>query len=90
MPIEDKIEPIICRLDAPSEFIGSGTVFRDDEGTPVMHMHGSVGRNGKSVTGCIREGIIVWTVMEVIITELTGNCPVRKMDNRVGSKILEI
>lgn len=90
LPIGDRIVPIIHELDAPCEFVGTGTIFSDEEGRPIMHMHGSVGRDGASVTGCFRTGMIAWLVLEVVITELVGDGPVRKLDDKTGFKILEI
>ncbi len=90
-PFEGQIEPIICTVDAPSELTGTGTVFPDESGEPIMHMHGSVGREGESHTGCFRAGMVVWLVMEVVIRELRGTGPVRKAsDPRIDAKLLEI
>lgn len=90
VPITGKIVPHTYVLDAPSEITGTGTLFPDEEGTPIMHMHGSVGRQGKSVTGCFRSGVVAWLVLEVVITELVGDEPYRKNDPVNGFKILEI
>ncbi len=74
------IEPIIYTTDAPTEFAGVGTVFPDEAGKPVMHLHGSLGRNGTSITGCFREQAKAWLTLEVIIEELLGKGAVRKAD----------
>lgn len=74
------ISPLTFTTSAPTEFAGVGTVFPDESGKPVMHLHGSLGRDGGSVTGCFRENAIAWLTMEVIIEELIGNGPVRIMD----------
>ncbi|HKM09568.1 MAG TPA: PPC domain-containing DNA-binding protein [Candidatus Methanomethylophilaceae archaeon] len=89
-PIEGDIEPQLHELDAPSEVTGFGTIFPDTSGRPVLHMHGSAGRDGKSVTGCFREGVIAWLVTEVVITEMRGAGPVRKKDEVSGLEILKI
>ena len=90
-PIEGSIRPIICTVDAPSELTGTGTVFPDESGTPIMHMHGSIGREGVSHTGCFRAGMVVWLTMEVVIREMVGTGPVRKRsDGRIDAKLLEI
>lgn len=90
-PIEGMIEPIICTVDAPCELTGTGTVFPDESGAPVLHMHGSVGREGISHTGCFRAGMVVWLTMEVVIREMTGTGPVRRRsDPRIDAKLLEI
>lgn len=71
VPAGRRITPIVHELDAPHEFTGTGTIFPDARGTPVLHMHCSCGREGRSVTGCVRAGISVWLVMEVVITEIS-------------------
>ncbi len=85
------IIPLAQTISEPHELVGTGTVFPDAEGNPVMHMHGSVGRDGYSSTGCFRENIVVWLVMEVVITELIGDGPVR-LDSaeHSGMRLLEI
>lgn len=90
MPVDKGIVPLIHTLDAPHELTASGTIFLDDEGNPMMHMHGSAGREGGSVTGCLRTGVIAWLVLEVVITELIGDSAIRKKDQATGMRILEI
>ena len=89
-PIEDAIEPLTSDLDAPCEVIGFGTLFPDASGNPLLHMHGTAGRDGKSVTGCFRDGVIAWFVTEVVITELVGKGPVRKTDKDSGLEAMTI
>lgn len=91
MPVGDRIVPIVCTVDAPSELTGTGTIFPDEDGNPVLHMHGSVGREGRSSTGCFRVRMVVWLVMEVVIREIVGDGPVRAVsDPRIDAKLLEI
>ena len=91
VPIEDKIVPLVHTLDAPCELTGSGTVFPDESGNPILHMHGSVGRAGGSITGCFRRRMVVWLVMEVVIREMVGDGPVRrKSDDRIDAVLMEI
>jgi uncharacterized protein len=90
VPIQGKVVPLIHVLESPCEFFGTGTVIPDESGRMIMHMHGSAGRSGGAVTGCCRTGIIVWTVMEVIITELVGVKASRKLDPVNGFLLLEI
>lgn len=86
-PMKDKIVPLTRELEAPCEVTGFGTVFPDESGNPVLHMHGSIGREGKSMTGCFREGVVAWLVTEVVITEMVGKGPVRK---KFGASQLEL
>ncbi|HKM13651.1 MAG TPA: PPC domain-containing DNA-binding protein [Candidatus Methanomethylophilaceae archaeon] len=86
-PIEGPIVPLTHEIEAPCEVTGFGTIFPDSSGKPIFHMHGSLGREGKSSTGCFNKNIIAWLVTEVVITELVGNGPVRK---RRGSSQFEL
>ncbi|NCB17440.1 MAG: DNA-binding protein [Synergistales bacterium] len=54
------IEPILHTLHGQHEVSGVGTIFPDVDGTPILHMHASFGRDGRSVTGCVRAGVVVW------------------------------
>ena len=55
-----------------------------------MHLHGSVGRDGTSVTGCFRETAMAWLTLEVVIEELLGDAPVRKFDEEKKVALLFI
>jgi predicted DNA-binding protein with PD1-like motif len=68
---------------------GVGTLFPDDEGNPVLHMHMACGRNGDTVTGCVRTGVKVWRVMEAVLFELTDSTGVRRHDEAMGLKLLQ-
>jgi predicted DNA-binding protein with PD1-like motif len=90
LPIAGKIVPYVHEVGAESEVTGFGTVFPDEDGNPILHMHGSVGREGGSSTGCFRAGMVAWLVLEAVVTELNGPGPVRRTDPDTGFKILEI
>ncbi|MDY0293248.1 MAG: DNA-binding protein [Candidatus Methanomethylophilaceae archaeon] len=89
VPVGHAVEPLHHVLEAPHELTGTGTLFEDEEGVPLMHMHGSCGREGRSVTGCFRSGIVVWLVMEVTVTELVGGAA-RRLPDENGFKVLDI
>ena len=89
LPISSPVAPTHHVLDAPHELTGTGTIFSDHEGRPVLHMHCSCGRGDTSITGCVRSGVKVWLVMEVIITELKGCKAKRIPDERSGFGLLE-
>ncbi|MCF8076012.1 MAG: DNA-binding protein [Desulfotignum sp.] len=55
---------------------------------PVLHMHLACGRGDTTVTGCVRKGVTVWQMMEVILYELTGARGVRKTDEVTGFAML--
>jgi len=74
------ISPIDHTIYAPSEFAGVGTIFPNEAGDPILHLHGSVGREGQSSTGCFRGKAKAWLTLEVIIEEMVGNGPIRMYD----------
>jgi len=83
------IEPMIYVLDEMHEAVGNGTIFQNEKGIPRLHCHLSCGRNEKAICGEIREGVKVWHVMEVIITELTSCKAVRRIDDLTGFELLQ-
>jgi len=83
------IVPMETVLDNVYEATGSGTLFPDEAGHPVLHMHLACGRGEKTITGCVRRGVKVWHVLEVILIELTGTRAVRRMDTATGFKLLD-
>ena len=82
------IDPILYPISGAHEVVAVGTLFSDDEGTPILHMHAALGRDGKTHTGCIRPGLDVWLVGEVIIMEIIGTDMLRKVDKKSGLKLL--
>lgn len=90
-PDEDRglpLAPMKFQLEHAHEVAGTGTLFRDEEGTPLLHMHMACGRSGNTTTGCIREGVKVWHVMEVVIHELAGCSARRLVEEPLGLKLL--
>ncbi len=75
-------------LEEVHEVTGTGTLFPDETGNPVLHMHLACGRKDTTVTGCIRKGVKVWQMMEVILHEVTGTGGVRKTDEVTGFAML--
>ncbi len=82
------VKPMEHILDDTHEIAGTGTLFPDDEGNPLLHMHMACGRNLSTITGCIRTGVQVWQIMEVILIELIDTTGIRKMDSELGFKLL--
>lgn len=86
---ESPVTPMTLELDDVYEISGNGTLFPDDEGKPVLHMHIACGRKDKAITGCVRTGVKVWQVMEVILTELLDCSAARIPDPETGFKLLQ-
>ena len=80
--------PVERVLDEAHEIEGVGTIFPNEEGVPVLHMHIACGREGKSVTGCVRRGVKVWKVAEVVIVEMAGVKACREVDAATGFELL--
>jgi predicted DNA-binding protein with PD1-like motif len=69
----DAIIPILHALKGHQEVAGVGTLFPNESGEPVLHMHAGLGREGGATVGCVRAGVDVWLVGEVIILEILGS-----------------
>ncbi len=83
-------QPMITLLKGVHEACGVGTIFMDETEKPKLHMHVSFGRNKETITGCVRMGVNVWRIGEVIIVELKGTTARRALDKETGFEFLEI
>jgi predicted DNA-binding protein with PD1-like motif len=72
------------------EIAGAGTLFPDDQGNPVLHLHMACGRKSSTRTGCIRRGVRVWHIMEVILFELLESKGKRVLDPETGFTLLRL
>ncbi len=81
--------PMVTLLKGAHECTGVGTIFTNEKGSPQLHMHASFGRKENALTGCVRMGVDVWLIGEVVILELTGCGAKRKRDMQSGFEILE-
>jgi len=82
-------EPMITLLRGVHEGCGVGTIFADEQGKPKLHMHASFGRNDTAVTGCVRMGVDVWQIGEVVILELSGSSAKRAKNKETSFEFLE-
>jgi predicted DNA-binding protein with PD1-like motif len=83
-------EPMVTLLNGVHEACGVGTIFANEEGKPKLHMHTSFGRDENTVTGCVRLGVDVWEIGEVIVIELTGAQARRVIDKKTNFEFLEV
>ncbi len=83
-------EPMVTLLRGVHEACGVGTLFADEQGKPKLHMHASFGRNDAAVTGCVRMGVDVWQIGEVVILELACSSAKRAQNKDTGFEFLEI
>jgi predicted DNA-binding protein with PD1-like motif len=86
----EKIVPMETVLKGVCEFTGTGTIFSDkDTGEPLLHMHISCGRKNNTITGCVRKGVKIWYIGEVIIQEILTDNIYRKFEHP-GFKLLNV
>ncbi len=85
----EEVVPLLHNLAGVHEVLAVGTLFPDEQGNPVLHMHAGVGREGRATVGCTRAGVDVWLVGEVILLEITGTGGVRKKDPQTGFDLLQ-
>ncbi len=83
-------EPMVTLLNGVHEACGMGTIFADEEGKPTLHMHASFGRKQNTVTGCVRMGVDVWRIGEVVVLELASVSARRAKDKETGFEFLGI
>ena len=83
-------EAMVTLLRGVHEICGIGTIFVDEQCHPKLHMHASFGRNENTITGCVRKGVDVWRIGEVILFELSGTSALRIKDKTTGFEFLEI
>src|SRR5665647_3040498 len=67
------------------EMVGAGTLFPDEAGRPVLHLHAAFGRDDRVSAGCIRAGVTTWVVGEAVVIELVGSEACRRVDRRRAS-----
>lgn len=84
------VTPMVRELDNVREVCGVGTIFPDENGNPMLHMHMATGREDSTVTGCIRAGVKTWHILEVVIFELESKNARRELNKELGFKLLEI
>jgi uncharacterized protein len=82
-------QPMITLLSGVHEGCGVGTIFTNEAGLPKLHMHASFGRNDNTITGCVRVGVTVWQIGEVVILELAGGSAKRAQNKETGFEFLE-
>jgi len=83
------VNRILVGLEGVHEVFGVGTLFPDAGGMPRLHMHASFGRRETSLCGCIRPGIDVWKIAEVILLEIEVPGARRVADRSTGFEVLE-
>ena len=83
------ISPMEHILDEVHEITGTGTIFPDKNNVPRLHMHIAGGRMESTKTGCVRNGVKVWHIMEVVLFELLNTKARRILDDQTGFELRE-
>ena len=84
------VTPMQAALKAAHEVTGTGTIFPNEKGEPVLHMHMACGRREATQTGCIRSGVQVWQIMEAVLFELSECRGQRVADPELGFQLLQL
>ena len=71
------------------EVMGIGTIFTNSHG-PQIHIHSSLGKKNKVLTGCVRGKSKVFLVIEAVIFELKGIKAGKDIDAKTGLNLLRI
>ncbi|MDD5130788.1 MAG: DUF296 domain-containing protein [Candidatus Omnitrophica bacterium] len=71
------------------EVMGMGTLFTNTKG-PQIHIHASMGKKDKVLTGCVRGDSKVFLVIEAIVLELKGVKAQKDIDPATGLNLLKI
>jgi predicted DNA-binding protein with PD1-like motif len=71
------------------EVMGIGTIFTNKAG-PQIHIHSSMGKKQKALTGCVRGKSKVFLVIEAVVFELKGLKATKSIDPETGLNLLKI
>ena len=82
-------EPMLLPIDGAHEVVGVGVLAPGEDGKSALHIHAALGRAGRTMTGCLRQGVTTWLVGEVILYEILGAEVVRIKGKQSGFELLE-
>ncbi len=82
-------DPLWVNFSDGREVLGIGTLFWKGE-EPIIHLHGAIGREKETLTGCIRKDSTVFLVIEAVITEILGIDAHKALNEKTGLVMLEL
>ncbi len=82
-------EPNWTKFKDGWEVMGIGTIFTNKKG-PQIHIHTSMGKKDRVITGCVRKDSKVFLVIEAIVFELKGVKATKSIDPQTGLNLLKI
>lgn len=71
------------------EVMGIGTIFSNRKG-PQIHIHATMGKKNKMLTGCLRKDSQVFLVIEALVFEIKGVKAAKDLDPKTGLNLLRI
>jgi uncharacterized protein len=84
-------DPIVLPVNEAHDAFALGIIAPAENGRPVLHMHGALGRSGQTIAGCFQSGVSVWLVGEAVIYEiLSGSTARRVVDKTAKLTLFEI
>jgi len=86
---ERPLRTMKAAVDGVHEVLGAGLLAPGEDGKPVLHMHGALGRSGRTTTGCFRLGVKTWHLVEAVLWELLDVEATRVKDESTGLAFLE-
>lgn len=84
------VQPMNLPLSGVHEAAAVGTIFPDEQDRPKLHMHAAMGRAGQTITGCVRAGVDIWQIGEVVVLEILDLQASRKVDPATGFELLSL
>lgn len=82
-------EPNWVKFKDAWEVMGIGSLFTNKRG-PQIHIHSAMGKNMKTLTGCVRKDSKVFLVIEAVVFELKGVKATKDIDPKTGLNMLKI
>jgi predicted DNA-binding protein with PD1-like motif len=84
-------DPILLPVSEANEAIATGIIAPTENGRPMLHMHGALGRSGQTMAGCFQKGVSVWLVGEAVIYEILNGPAAKRVVNKTANlTLLEI
>jgi predicted DNA-binding protein with PD1-like motif len=83
-------EPYWLKFKDAWEVFGVGSIFSNKKGKPQIHVHTSMGKKTKVLTGCLRKDSKVFLVIEAVVFELKGVKALKDIDPSTGLNLLRI
>jgi len=88
---DPKPVPIVLPVKEAHESSAVGFIAPSEDGSPILHMHGSLGRSEKAISGCFQKGVKVWLVGEAVVYEILSDLAVARLTDRKSDlKLLNI